>query len=70
MGLAFKWEPLWSAKRKPSLLDFCVNPHKMWTICCPYACNCKAPVGKAYSLAVFLKEGEREADWSPGRHLN
>lgn len=53
MGLAFKREPLWSAKRKPSLLDFCVNLHKIWTICCPRAYNYKAPIGKAYSLAFF-----------------
>lgn len=53
MGLAFKREPLWSAQRKPSLLDFCVNLHKIRTICCPYAYNYKAPVGKAARLAFF-----------------
>lgn len=50
MGLAFKREPLWSAKHKSSLLDFCVNLHKTRTICCPRAHNYKAPIGNAYTL--------------------
>lgn len=53
MGLAFKREPLWSAKHLPSLLDFCVNLHKIWTIRCPHAYNYKALAGKAYSLGFF-----------------